>query len=145
MKRWSTKDPESAPGSPYDSEKPDSARKSFLQLGVVQSAVSLSRSFRREMVVEAGAAGVTVRRPGNARVIPWTEVTSIQTNLAYPRPTDAPAIAIVLRNGEVVGLPDALYPDAATNFPSHRHTERARDIATELTDLWTESSSGTQA
>jgi hypothetical protein len=142
VRSWSTKDPESVPGSPYDSERADSAGRSFFLLGAIQFAASVSRRFRRELVVEAHADGVAIGSRGTARFVPWADVATIRTNLTYPRPTEAPAIALVLRTGEVLGLPDALYPDAATNFPSRRHIERARRIATDLTVLWNASSSG---
>jgi hypothetical protein len=121
VRSWSTKDPESVPGSPYDSERADSAGRSFFLLGAIQFAASVSRRFRRELVVEAHADGVAIGSRGTARFVPWADVATIRTNLAYPRQTEDPSIALVLRTGEVVGLPDALYPDAATNFPSRRH------------------------
>jgi hypothetical protein len=142
VRRWSTRDPESVPGSPYDSERADSVGRSFFLLGAIQFAASVSRRFRRELMVEAHADGVAIGSRGTTRFVPRADLATIRTNLAYPRPTEDPSIALVLRTGEVVGLPDALYPDAATKFPSRRHIERARRIATELTILWNASSSG---
>ena len=141
LKRWSTKDPESSPGSLYDSEKPDSVGRSFLASGpYVGPGILAARSLRGELVVEADCTHIAVGRPSKARVIPWTEVARVQTNLTYPRQNQDPAIAVVLLDGEVVGLPDGLYPDAATDFPSRRHIERARRIATELDELRTAAS-----
>ena len=133
--RWSTRDPGATPGSYYNSEKAETARGAiwYPSVGWIAAALNaLGRRSRSEFVVEVSDIGVRLGSPPRMRQLAWADIQSVESHIVYPRCSNGPLITLVTVEGDRENLPNTLYPDAASDFPSNRHIDRARAIESAL-------------
>ena len=133
---WSSADDAAVPGDPFwNLERPASAgQRAATTMGGLFGAIvaafgGISRSVRRPETVRTTPDGVVIASRAGKRTVGWDEVERSRYVEQRDEGQGSPVVVLELKSGEVVALPDSLYPDAVGLFSSRRHTERARSIA----------------
>jgi len=137
LAEWSATDDESQPGGLYNSERvPSLLGSMFSSMGGVFGAglTGITTIARRQrthgIFVRLYEDSVDVSDGKSLRTIPLADVERV---VLHKIPVKSGAmVELVMGSGEVIAVPNDLYPDAIGEFPSLRHQRRAREVATAL-------------